>query len=126
MGFAIPLVAVALIQLVVGTTVYIRSPKDIEKVNAILKNEPATMKSEEQTRMQVVMKNFVIYRNIEIALIIFGGILLFFAQAESIWKGVGLGLVIQASLMLGLDYFAEQRGKVYSQYVASEVSKNSN
>jgi hypothetical protein len=34
-------------------------------------------------------------------------------------KGLGLGLAIQASFMLLLDYFAESRGKVYLDYLQS-------
>jgi hypothetical protein len=61
--------------------------------------------------MEVVMKNFLIYRYVEIALLLVGVLLLF--TTKGFWQGVGIGLFIQASLMLSLDYFAEQRGKVY-------------
>jgi hypothetical protein len=118
-GFAIPLVLVALIQLVVGTTVYFRSPKDIIKVENIITNEPKKIKTEEIPRMEVVMKNFVIYRYIEMALIVLGLFLFFYFQSGNFWKGIGIGLCIQASLMLSLDYFAEKRGAEYLQNLFS-------
>jgi hypothetical protein len=65
------------------------------------------------------MKNFVLYRRIEIALIISGIILYFYFQPKTFWKGIGLGLSVQSSFMLLLDYFAESRGKVYLMFLQS-------
>jgi phosphate/sulfate permease len=116
-GMAYPLIAVALIQIIVGTLVYFRSPKDIERVNQIVQNDKPKIQSEEIPRMEVVMKNFVIYRWIEILLILTGLVLAFMFPTQTFWKGVGIGLAIQASFMLLLDYFAESRGAVYLAYL---------
>jgi hypothetical protein len=116
-GMAYPLIAVALIQLVVGTSVYFRSPKDIERVNAIVQTEKAKIQSQEIPRMEVVMKNFVLYRWVEIVLILLGIGLFFYFPSASFWRGIGLGLAIQASFMLFLDYFAESRGEVYLTFL---------
>lgn len=62
LGIAYPLILVALIQLVVGSTVYFRSPKDIMRVNEFLKKAPSEIQTAEIPRMNVVMKNFEIYR----------------------------------------------------------------
>lgn len=43
-GIAYPVMAVALIQIVVGLTVYIRSPKDIERMEKIIKSDQAAIK----------------------------------------------------------------------------------
>lgn len=112
-GIAIPIILVALIQLTVGITVYFRSPKDIIKVVNIQKNEPSKIQTEEIPRMNIVMENFVIYRYVEIVLMLLGLILFFYFDSQLIWKGIGIGLFIQASLMLSLDYFAEKRGSEY-------------
>jgi hypothetical protein len=32
-------------------------------------------------------------------------------------KGIGIGLAIQASFMLLLDYFAEDRGEIYFDFL---------
>ena len=116
-GLAFPLLIVGLIQLIVGTTVYIRSPKDIIKVEQMMKQEPHKIKTEELPRMEMVMKNFTIYKWIEIALIVLGIILfaLFYKSPQTFWKGIGLGLIIQAALMLTLDFVAEKRGQTYIQ-----------
>jgi len=116
-GMAYPLMAVALIQIVVGSSVYFRSPKDIVRVDKIVQADKPKIQSEEIPRMEVVMKNFVIYRWVEIALILVGIIMFFFFQPMSILKGIGLGLFIQASFMLLLDFFAESRGKTYLEFL---------
>jgi len=116
-GMGLAFTLIALIQLTVGTSVYFRSPKDIIRVKALVSNEPLKIQSEEIPRMEVVMKNFVLYRWIEIALIILGLVLFFTANSNSLLKGGGLGLFIQASFMLLLDYFAESRGKEYVTFL---------
>ncbi|MEY3245836.1 MAG: hypothetical protein RL253_993 [Bacteroidota bacterium] len=57
-GMAFSLIAIALIQLTVGSSVYLRSSKDIERVNQIVKTDKSKIQSEEIPRMEVVMKNF--------------------------------------------------------------------
>ncbi|MCY7350247.1 MAG: hypothetical protein LH606_06215 [Cytophagaceae bacterium] len=118
-GAAIPLLLVAVLQLVVGTTVYVRSPKDIERVTGLIQKDPALAKAEELPRMDVVMKKFVLYRSVEIALLLAGLALWGFFPAGSFWRGVGLGLFVQAGLMLSLDYFAEQRGQRYTEQIGA-------
>lgn len=49
-GIAIPIILVALIQITVGTTVYLRSPKDILKVENMLENEHSKIQTEECQR----------------------------------------------------------------------------
>lgn len=116
-GMAYPLIAIALIQIVVGGSVYFRSPKDIVRVEQIVQADKSKILTEEIPRMEVVMKNFVIYRWVEMALILVGIIMFYYFQPTTIWKGVGLGLFIQASFMLLLDFFAESRGKIYLEYL---------
>ena len=110
-GMAWPLLIVAAIQLTVGITVYRRSPHDIARVMQIVQAEPARIGTEEIPRMTTVMRNFLYYRYFEIALCLTGLALLAVTRGQ--WQGVGAGLLLQASLMLGLDYFAEARGHTY-------------
>ena len=116
-GLAFPFMLVGLMQIIVGTTVYIRSPKDIIKVEQFIRHEPQKIQTEELPRMEVVMKSFTFYKWIEIILMLTGIILyiLFFNSSQTFWKGLGLGLLIQASLMLTLDIVAEKRGRIYIQ-----------
>lgn len=121
-GLAYSLVFLALIQVTVGTIIYLRSPKDIIRVTRMLETEKKLILKEEIPRMEKVMKSFVIYRYIEMTLILTGMIFFVVSSPGTLWKGVGMGLVIQASLMLLLDYFAEKRGHTYLDYLHTITS----
>jgi len=118
---AYPLIVIALIQIFVGSSVYFRSPKDIVRVDEIVQNNKAKIQTEEIPRMKVVIKNFEIYRWVEIVLLVIGLILFFYFQSMTTLKGAGLGLFIQASFMLLLDFFAESRGKIYLEYLQTLI-----
>lgn len=118
-GAAIPLLAIGLIQMVVGYTVYSRTDKQKADIAYNIGTEPVSfVKQTELPRMKTVMKNFIIYRWAEIAFIITGLVLIFLFRSnpgKSFWYGLGMALAIQAVIMLGADYFAEKRGKVYTE-----------
>jgi hypothetical protein len=120
-GIAYPLVAIAFIQLIVGTTVYMRSPKDLVRVNEIVHTNKIAIQTEEIPRMEVVMINFKYYRWVEITLLTMAFITYFCFRPMTMWKGVGLGLFIQAGLMLLLDFVAESRGKTYLEYLKTLI-----
>jgi hypothetical protein len=109
--------AVAEIQLTVGISVYFRSPKYIIRVENIVKFEKHKVQTDEIPRMNIVMKNFILYRWIEISLIVVGLIFYFYFEKETMMKGLGIGLAIQSELMLLLDFFAEKRGYLYLDYL---------
>jgi hypothetical protein len=115
-GAAIPLLLIGLIQGAAGYTVYKRSDEDRKRNVYAYTMNPSQLKNGEIPRMQTVMKNFIIYRWVEIAFIAAGVILLFMFRAnpdKSFWYGLGLTLAIQAAIMLCLDFFAEKRGHIY-------------
>jgi hypothetical protein len=117
-GAAIPLLAIGLIQTAVGYAVYSRTDKQQKDIAYNMGMEPVNYsKHTELPRMKTVMKNFVIYRWVEIAFIISGLILIFLFRLKAdktFWYGFGVALAIQAVIMLGADYFAEKRGKIYT------------
>ncbi len=114
-GMFYPLILIGLIQLVVGGSVYLRSPKDIERVSAQFNNDPEKLETEEMPRMIVVNKNFMIYRYTEIALALVGVFFFLSFNKESFYSGLGIGLATQAIAMLCADYFAEQRAREYTE-----------
>jgi len=123
-GTAVPLVLVGLLLGVVGYTVYMRSDSDrIRNVYAYDMN-PNELKEKELPRMQVIMKNFIIYRYTEIGRAVIGFLMyLYFRNnsANQFWSGFGIGLFCMAILALGADYFAEKRGHVYMNGLESYV-----
>ena len=126
-GASIPLIAIALIQIVAGYTVYKRSDADRVRNVYSFTMDPSRLKNEEMPRMETVSKNFVIYRCVEIALILAGFFLIFLYKSNTdkqFLLGVGLALAIQAALMLTADYFAEKRAKIYTAGIKAHLEKN--
>lgn len=120
-GIAIPFILVAALEIMVGLTLIYRSPKDIIRVETYLSKKTEMIQKEEIPRMEKVMRNFVLFRYTEIALIIIGVILMYGARQNFLWNGIGLGLFIQSSTVLLLDFFAERRGEVYLEYLKSMI-----
>lgn len=119
-GMAIPLLLIGSIQLTIGYNIYKRSPNDIYRVEQIVKNNNLLLKKTEVSRMETVIKHFNIHKWVEIALILSGLalILIFKKSPQTFWKGIGLGLFIQAILMLCLDLIAEHRAIIYLDFLS--------
>jgi len=115
-GAAVPLLTVGMLFGIIGYTVYGRSDADRKRNVYAYDMNPSEIKDKEIPRMEKVMKNFVIYRYLEICLAIAGIILVYYfnnKEARFFWKGVGLTLAIMALLALAADYLAEKRGHDY-------------
>jgi glucan phosphoethanolaminetransferase (alkaline phosphatase superfamily) len=126
-GAAIPLILIGLLHIIVGYTVYKRS--DAQRIDmayqyGIANNQaPAS----ELSRMDTVMKNFVIYRYVEIALALIGVALIILFKnnlPKQFWLGFGIALAIEALVSLGADYFAEKRGYIYTNNLKQTNTNN--
>jgi hypothetical protein len=122
-GVAIPFIIVGMLEFIVGYTIVTRSPKDNTRVETFIQKEPQNVKILEIPRMEKVMSNFVIFRYAEIVLIILGIALMYSSVYDTFWRGAGLGLFIQANIVLCLDFFAERRGHVYVEYLKEFAEK---
>jgi len=118
-SMAYPLVVIALMQIVVGASIYLRTETQLSNLSAQLAANPAALKAEETTRMQTVMKNFSMYKAVEMVLLIVGVGMIAFLQRHDIAAGIGVGLVLQAAFTLTLDIFAEARGSDYLSAIRS-------
>ena len=112
-GMAYPLIAVGLIQLVVGGTVAFRTDTQVAALTRQLSESPAAFQTAEVPRMEVVMRNFEFYKVVEVVLLLVGVALTYAFRRKELVYGIGVGLVMQASVMLVLDLFAEKRGEEY-------------
>lgn len=112
-GMAYPLIAIALIQLVVGGTVYFRTDGQIKSLTEQIETNPAVYKTAELARMQTVNDNFKIYKTIEIVLLLAGILMTFIFRQKQLLYAIAAGLIIQSSIMLVLDLFAEKRAEEY-------------
>lgn len=123
-GLIFPLTIIALLQISVGSTIYLRSPKDNNRVQHFISNDIQKIKTSELPRMEIVAKNFVIYRNVEILLILGGMFCMYYFKNNSLLKGIGVGLFAQSSFTLLLDFFAEKRAHEYLEILKVIVEKN--
>lgn len=112
-GMAIPLGAIGLIQVVVGASVYLRTDGQVAALTGLLEGTPAEFQRAELVRMTAVMRSFQIYKAIEIVILIGGiALALLYPRRERLYAA-GIGCILQGSLMLMLDLFAEKRGQIY-------------
>lgn len=118
-SMAYPLVIIALLQIVVGGSVYLRTDTQLSALSVQLQVNPAALRAEESTRMQTVMRNFSIYKAVEMVLLILGVGLIASLQRHDMAAGIGVGLVLQAGFTLTLDIFAEARGAGYLSAIHS-------
>lgn len=117
-AMAWPLLAVGIIQLAVGGSVFVRTDRQVAVLEARLAADPGAYRAEERARMERVMAAFRLYKAVEIALLATGvALVLAFPRREGLYAA-GIGLVLQAALMLVLDLFAEKRGRDYLDAVA--------
>jgi small-conductance mechanosensitive channel len=112
-SMAFPLIAIAAIQIVVGSSVYLRTDAQVATLSAQLETAPDAARAAEDVRMAKVMKNFGLYKIIEIALLTIGVLLVLFLRQSDLAVGIGAGLILQSSFMLALDMFAELRAEEY-------------
>jgi hypothetical protein len=122
-GMTWPLIIIAVIQIFVGGAVFIRSPKDIARVEIMCSTNHHALTTEEIPRMEKVMKNFAVYRWVEMVLAAVGIILILTQFLGSMSQGIGTGLFIQSLLMFAADYFAMKRGQQYLDWL-QELVKN--
>jgi drug/metabolite transporter (DMT)-like permease len=125
-GAAIPLLLVGAIQLVAGYTVYKRSDDDRSRNVYAYDMNPGQLKQEELPRMQKVNSNFVIYRWVEIIVLLAGiGLIVYFRSKPGgqLWFGLGLTLAIEAAILLGADYVAAQRAQAYTKGIETFLEK---
>ena len=114
-GLAIPLLVLGIIELSAGAISYNQSQNYSNNIPFLKKNNTKEVQAEELKRMQIVLKNYAIYRWIELFLICIGLLLFirFNKSPQTFWKGFGLGLLIQASILFALHLLSEQTGKMY-------------
>lgn len=104
-SMAYPLVMIALMQIVVGSTVYLRIHSLLSTLSRQLQAKPAALKAKQTARMEIVMKNFSIHKAIEMRLLIMGaGMIAFFPLndlAAGYWRRTG----IAGGLLTDAGYF---------------------
>lgn len=120
-----PLALIGLIQLGIGVTLWVRTPAQVSTLVAGISGEPAAARSArgaEIVRMERVMKSFVVIKAVEILLIAVGAALIFLVRQRGWAVGLGMGLLVQAAVMLVFDVFAEARAEIYMAWLRAGAS----
>ncbi|CAN5394659.1 hypothetical protein BH10BAC2_BH10BAC2_48170 [soil metagenome] len=126
-GASIPLLLIAVIQIIVGYTVYARSDQQRTNIVYAFDMDPSKLQNEELPRMKDVNKNFVIYKWIEIILAVAGIALALVYKSNPdklLIVGIGIALALQAIIMLSVDFIAEKRAVDYSKGLTNFLKKN--
>lgn len=112
-----PLTAVALIQIVVGWTVYARTDGQMKDLHTLLAKDRTAYAAAEVPRMETVQRSFRVYKAIEIVLLAAGLAGAFFLKDRAALHAASVGLALQAGLMLVFDLYAESRAGVYVEQI---------
>jgi hypothetical protein len=116
-AMAAPLALIALAQLALGAGLWARTDGQVAELRAGLVAEPGPARERELGRMERVNANFKWIEIVEAALIALGVGLALTMRARPTLMAVGMGLVLQASVMLVFDLFAERRADVYTTWL---------
>jgi hypothetical protein len=112
-----PLTAVALIQIVVGWTVFSRTDGQMKDLHTLLNQDKAAYAAAEVPRMETVRRSFKVYKAIEIVLLAAGLLGALFLRDRVALHAASVGLALQAGLMLVFDLYAESRAEVYVEQI---------
>lgn len=116
-GMAFPLIAIALIQIVVGSTVYFRTDAQVLGLHTQLAAAPAAYRAVELPRMETVRRSFNLYKGIEITLLVLGIVGYFYFRERQTLFAASNGLMLQSALMLALDMVSERRADIYMDHI---------
>jgi|CXWL01.1.fsa_nt_gi hypothetical protein len=112
-GMAVPLASIAVIQLIAGGTIYLRTDAQIDRLTEQYYSDRAAFCTEETARMERVRAGLRFYQAIEIILMTAGLVLIIVYRCRPGWCAAGIGLVIQAGIMLVFDLAAAHRAEIY-------------
>jgi hypothetical protein len=118
-GFAYACLPLSAFLLIICTGVILRTSGDIERVGGFYQAAPSQMQSEEVPRMQKVMRNFRIIKQVEVGLILLGVGLVALFWRHDLMRGVAIALMVQGVILLLFDLAAEARGTEYMEFLRS-------
>lgn len=117
-GIAVPLLIFGLLQAIIGYSIYTKSDKQrIDLVYAYDMN-PNKITQEELPRITKVNSQFRIILIAEVVFLIAGIVLIFLYRnqpAKAFLFGVGIGLLLQAAVLLVADLIAVKRNALYGK-----------
>jgi lipoprotein signal peptidase len=96
-----------------------RTSNQVAALEQGLSTSPAATVSAESTRIAGVNRIFRIVKVVEVVLILGGLLLALLLPQPRTWAAVGLGLMLEAAVLLVFDVFAHHRALVYTPWLSS-------
>jgi hypothetical protein len=112
-----PLVAIGLVEFSVGISVAIRAPAQVEALTIGLGKAPLVTARAESERIAKVNSSFAALKVVEVVSIAIGLVLALVFPRPGTWSAVGLGLALQAGVLLIFDFAAQERAIIYLQWL---------
>lgn len=111
------MLAMAVIQISVGATILVTSPKQAQSMARLIVVQKSLAVKDEIARMQNTLKGFLIYLSFELGLFLIGLFLFFIASSDGFWRGFAIALLIQAAVVLASDFLAVRRAYAYLTWI---------
>jgi hypothetical protein len=108
-----PVALVGIAQLAIGVGLWLKTPPQVAALESGLAAQPLDARAKETERMEKVQTNFAWIKIVEIVVMVAGVAMIMAWRTSPRAVGVGMGLTIQAAVMLAFDVFAEARGAEY-------------
>ena len=112
-GAAIAMLAMAVIQISVGATILVTSPKQAQSMARLIVVQKSLAVKDEISRMQSTLKGFSIYLSFELGLLLIGLFIFSIASSDGFWRGFAIALLIQTAVVLTSDFLAVRRAYAY-------------
>lgn len=107
-----PLALVGVLQLAIGVGLAAKSGPQVARLEQATRADAPAALARETARMARVQANFLVIEFVESALVL-GGLAMVMLSRRQAVAAVGLGILLQGSVMLAFDVFADRRGAIY-------------
>ena len=115
-----PLIIVGLIELGVGIALVVRTAPQVQALDEGMRVDPRSTAAAEIQRMTRVNRSFRMIIGAEIVLLLAGVTLAVWLRTSNVtWSAIGMGVFLQAAVLLVFDLFAEHRAHEYTRWLAS-------
>ncbi len=116
-NMALPVGMMALLQVTVGGALAWRTGPQVDRLLVGLERTPARAKADELARMARVHASFRLAESAELILIAAALVLAVWLRARPPLMAMGLAILVQATVLLALDLFAERRAHRYARWL---------
>ena len=118
-GMSYSIIPLTLVLFMVCVFLFIRTPKDMNRAITFYQTSPQKLKTAELPRMEKVLKNFNWIIRTEICIIFAGAILFVSFGKNDLVRGISIGMIAQALVLLIFDTIEVQRARVYLEFLKS-------